>query len=752
MAMVKVPKGSLFIRRGERTNTMYMLAEGSVRQKTLYETVTLPAGSTIGIEECVTGQYQNDYIALEDCVLYPLSYSGTSDLERLLRNQPKYGEVLLYTAVRDAGYWLNRYDKIREMAKRYEAKAAEFYQQYQEFCKVNGMEEETYSEISSRTVVDSRLRIGRWEVEYYNSLYHLGTKALADYYGDNYGVLAGQILYAGRAMASAVEAVDAWSKRLQETLEAYMNPQGNDMFALYFGLEREVANSGGQWEEIHARTQELIDFIRKSGRLDVQMVEERLREYEQYDFTGALSASAQMQEDNEAAEDCLTQILHYAGKTTEEMEQIRSKVEEFRGMSEDASGSDHGRKLSRELSNMFYEVYQKVFLRSVQEGGLTKVLKAFLYFGFMDTGTAGEENAEELYRLAGKISVCQSVHVYTIYDWLKSIYEGKNEPSRNEFDLDYTGYLAEQRRMGKIRVEQIEEMKRDQWAKTVFEMENMFVTTNRATHGRISGFCPILSSRDMIQSGTKMLVTAKRIEDAINAVRQIDYSLFFREVGFSDPAHGINSEQIQKEVLPDVILMPNVGSRAMMWQETAGVKRDTSARFVLPIMTIYSLEDMILETCGRFRWEMCRKIQGMRWNDITEKSLTSEYCDYLQFYRKNRDLTAEVKEKLRNALVKSKNNFREVFVMDYVNWIKFESNGSYRLNRVARDIIFRYCPFARSYREALAVNPIYQDMIQRFQILRDKKRKLVEGFGTRYEKNGGEMTIELQENLTFYSM
>ena len=81
--------------------------------------------------------------------------------------------------------------------------------------------------------------------------------------------------------------------------------------------------------------------------------------------------------------------------------------------------------------------------------------------------------------------------------------------------------------------------------------------------------------------------------------------------------------------------MPNVGMKAMMWQETAGVKRDTSARFVFPVMTIYSLQDMMIETCGRFRWEMCRKIQGMRWNDITEKSLISEYCDYIQYYRKN---------------------------------------------------------------------------------------------------------------------
>ena len=190
----------------------------------------------------------------------------------------------------------------------------------------------------------------------------------------------------------------------------------------------------------------------------------------------------------------------------------------------------------------------------------------------------------------------------------------------------------------------------------------------------------------------------------------------------------------------------------MMWQETAGVKRDTSARFVFPVMTIYSLQDMMIETCGRFRWEMCRKIQGMRWNDITEKSLTSEYCDYIQYYRKNRDLSTEAKEKIKNTLWKSKNNYREVFISDYIGWIKYEAGGSFRLNRVARDILFRYCPFAKKYRDALEANPMYQDIISRFKIFQERKLRHIDGFRTRYEKNGGEMNMELQENMNFYNM
>ena len=128
---------------------------------------------------------------------------------------------------------------------------------------------------------------------------------------------------------------------------------------------------------------------------------------------------------------------------------------------------------------------------------------------------------------------------------------------------------------------------------------------------------------------------------------------------------------------------------------------------------------MMTELCGRYRWEMCRKIQGMRWNDVTERSLTSEYCDYMQFYRKNHDLSAETKEKIKNALVKAKNNYREVFVKDYQCWIKYEAKGSCRLNKVAREIVFTYCPFSAETMKALEGQTAYSEAAKKY--IRDNR-------------------------------
>ena len=82
-----------------------------------------------------------------------------------------------------------------------------------------------------------------------------------------------------------------------------------------------------------------------------------------------------------------------------------------------------------------------------------------------------------------------------------------------------------------------------------------------------------------------------------------------------------------------------------------------------------------------------QRVQGARWNDVTDHSLTSEFFDYLQFYKKNRDLSADAKEKCHMQLQKAKNRFKDAFILDYMAWVLYESAGSPRLNKVTRQIL-----------------------------------------------------------------
>lgn len=751
--MVKIPKGEHFIKRGEKMNTLYMVTQGSIKYVSAQDEIMVGSGTIIGIMECWTGVYRGDYIAQEDCVVYPLPYSGTNDLKKLFKSQPAYVSAFFVTSIKEAAMLLARYVKYYKKAQNYYSVTTKLYQHYQELCDRYGVAEQPMRRIESLEPLTLTDKIDSWEVEFYYKLNQQNAKEIMAACNENIDIVIGYVMYAGRIMSYAVRSIDEIFEYLQYNSEVCLNSQRTDLLQLYFDLAVKCGRKGEDITNVTVRVEALYDSCKQMKLYETELLESRFAEYFQHNFAQD-KVDAETEADTETEpEDYLLHIMEYAQMPEEDIDGLRSKIQEYQNIPDNLELDESARKMRRDLSRIFYSVYRKVFKRSMKEKKeLTPILKMFLNFGFMDVDMVGKENTNELYDLTDRLFLCKSEHVYTAYEWLKSIYEGKNEPCRNEFDLDYNGYLAEQKRRGKMNAAELEAWKNDNWRKVEFEMENMFQSTNRATYGRITMFCPILSGKDMVQSAGKMLVTAKKLEEALAYVRSIDYSLFYQDVVFSDPAHEVNREILKKEVLPDIILMPNVGTRPMMWQETAGIKRDTSARFILPIMTTGNLMDMMIETCGRYRWEICRKIQGMRWNDITEKSLTSEYSDYIQYYRKNHDLSGDAREKVKNALWKAKNNFREVFVSDYVNWIKYESNGSYRLNKVSRDILFRYCPFAKEYRDKLEINPMYQEMISRFTILTARQLKRIKGFNDRYEKKGGEITIELQENAAYYNL
>jgi hypothetical protein len=240
------------------------------------------------------------------------------------------------------------------------------------------------------------------------------------------------------------------------------------------------------------------------------------------------------------------------------------------------------------------------------------------------------------------------------------------------------------------------------------------------------------------------------LNEAINKVLSVDFSAFHREISYKNLEKGIEKEFIMKAVMPDIILMPTFGSRPVMWQEISGRNRTTPGRFILPAFTSENLDDMILKVIGNYRWELCRTMMGVFWNDITQKSITSEYTDYIQFYKKNRDLTDEGKEKVKALTIKYRNMMREIFTAEYETWINYESKGNIRLNKVVRGIFYRNCPFAKPIRENLEKQPMYSEVAIQFKNLRAKQAKVIESRYNKIFKSAIEIDEECKQNLKFY--
>ena len=107
--------------------------------------------------------------------------------------------------------------------------------------------------------------------------------------------------------------------------------------------------------------------------------------------------------------------------------------------------------------------------------------------------------------------------------------------------------------------------------------------------------------------------------------------------------------------------------------------------------------------------------------DITEPSLTSEYMNYLQFFKKNGYLSGDMKERIKIQLQKARNDYKGVFVADYEKYILNEAFGLPRLNKVTREILFRYCTLSKKFRKSLGSNPQFQPLMERWSVTQTGK-------------------------------
>lgn len=754
MEIIQVQRDQVIAKKNDKVKYWYLIQEGTVIQKFDFSEVILEKNAIIGILE--KDIFLCDYIAKEDTVLAGFMCENSTDLKNILTGQEKIRNVFLKAAIEQRHQMLCLYSDLNNKSRQFHAFVESLYNDYKTFCVKYKIVEQHFLSMEHFNPLQIQHKAEPWEINNSVSIVKRYMQEYLQLMEKDDSLTVGAIMEAAAQIRRFTQGISEMEAYLSYNKDILINSSGNNLFSLFFDLSIKTYAKEYDIEPITKDINLIFKVARMLNIYNTRMLNRVYNEFNNYDYEKGLSGSGSKEnirrEIDISTADCLNHILEYAGYADEEADTICTLIDKYQ-VTDRLSTSNEAFTLRKRVTSVYYDIYYKVFMHAVKdESSLTPILEMFLNFGFMDLSFVGEENAKALYELTAHLDICQSEHIYTIYEWLKCIYNGEKATSKNEFDMDYLVHLMEMKKNGEITQEQFNEYQMDREKMVEFEIKNMFTSVNKITYGKISTFCPILCKEDLINSIDKMLVTAEKLENALNEIRKIDYSVFYREITFSASDKGMNYGRIMKEVIPDIILMPNAGNRVTMWQETEGVKNDTPGRIMFPIFTALDVNELMLGAVGWFRWEMCRKMQGVHWNDIREKSLTSEYCDYIQFYRKNHELSADTKEKIKSTLVRAKNNYREVFIKDYISWIKFESKGSFRLNKISRDILFRYCPFAKALRNELRTNPVYQAAISKFDVETAKKLQRFNSLNDKYIKAGGEITAELKENLLFYQM
>ncbi|RCX13470.1 hypothetical protein DFR58_1174 [Anaerobacterium chartisolvens] len=453
---------------------------------------------------------------------------------------------------------------------------------------------------------------------------------------------------------------------------------------------------------------------------------------------------------SEELKDSLEKIVTYSDVPKEIGQAFLANFSTFRHLKNKLSSDNSVRELKSAIAASYFNIYGAVFKKVVSEKNTSRLFSMFLNYSYMDENVLTPEEVNTLYYLSGKQPAPASYSAYGTKDWLINIYSKEKDPSINEFGQDYNDIFREKKKRKELSDKDKFKYDNDLDGRVDFEVKNMLRVAQKLCHGQISVYFPVLHSEMITRDLSKTQVTDSKIQEAIDKIVETDFSIFHREVSYRNADTGIEKEFIMKRVVPDIIRMPIYGCRSLMWQEITGRDRTTPGRLILPAFTGENLNDMLLKLLGNFRWELCRTMMGVSWNDITQKSLTSEYMDYIQFYKKNKDLSEEAKEKVKAQIQKYHNRARDIFTSDYEIWINHESKGIMRLNKVSREILFRHCPFSKAIREMLSKQPRFVDMAAKYE---NSKAKYVRELENRYNKivkSGIALDPELEENLNFY--
>ena len=449
--------------------------------------------------------------------------------------------------------------------------------------------------------------------------------------------------------------------------------------------------------------------------------------------------------------DILLQLCDYAGYDKEKYDLLNKYVITFINMPDKYSKENEVRLFRKGLVEAYYELYEAVFLKYAASTSKNLIVKLFLDYGLLDERLVTDMQIHELLNIA-PLNANDKCGIYRMSDWLMKIYRGEMIPSKNEFDQEYSDYVRERKKNEALSPAEEKRLLEDNIGKIHYEIQNMLKYNCRLLNGNLLSFYPMLHMDSFEKTIESMVLTSEAIIEAVDTWKQYDYSVFYREIMYSNAAKKIDKEVIQKEIYPIFILFPVVGVNGVMWQDISGKRSNSSGRFFLPTLFNGNLADTILTMLGRFRWELCKTLQGVAWNNIQVPSLTSEFIDYIQFYRKNKELTADKKEAIKTQLTKCHNNMRDFFVYDYVIWLKYESSGAMRLNRFSRKMLAMYCPFAKAYRDKLASQPIYEEAMKRFNVNRLKKVKEYQTRIAYYQNKNIDVPSEVLETRNYYEL
>ncbi|MDE6906118.1 MAG: hypothetical protein K2P76_14530 [Lachnospiraceae bacterium] len=756
----QIEKDTLLFKKGDRVSFIGWIIKGSIRVENHGVKRIAKAGEMIAISDVFADEYLGDYTTDEYTIFYAFPACDTESLQNFMSSNREYLGIIIDSVAKEFVNYLEEQEHLLNRA----IELYLFLEKHYEIAVKSGMEEEVPEEFFKHHPRQMfELETEEHKIAYYREFNKIPLELKKEFYNRSSIMTLSQSEEASYIVHELQDSCMEIISYIKEIYFLFYNEKGSGLFEKEIRFAKELKKNGKlQMEQIlHINdTKEkiliIINEIEKwTGEKifeETEILENKLSSVMNASIVSSEEPEDDLEEETvEMLDSSLQQILDFSKTEPAEQEEIKKVFDDFVQISDKLSTQDDVRKLKKQITGYFFTLYKKCLFPWLENKSVPLAVKLFLNYGYMDERLLDRDQLGFLCERVNKKEEDLPFHIYTMPEWLREIYEGRKDTSRNSFEQDFRDYLREAKRTGDITGEQERQFLQDSEKRVEFEVDNMFNSNNKIVNGKLSTYVPVLYKDQFYGDLSRIFVSKRQLCETILELEKKDFTVFYREVFYSSQEMKIEKEYIMRKVYPDVIICPVYGTTSSMWQEITGKRRDSSARFIFPALMESELDKAVTKAFGRFHWEYCRCEQGASWNNIQYKSLTSEYMDYIQYYRKNHDLTEEKREKIRSQIQRARNNSREIFLSDYETWIYFESKSALKLNKVSRQIMATYCPFEKSMRDFLKTNVAFEQAMQAQQKKFSEKAKEWELRIRKRENSGLEVPEEFLETLSYYS-
>ncbi len=435
MPFIDLPKQKTIYKAKQPLTALHLITSGSVRVYSPTGEYLIGKGDVIGICEICSEVHFLGYETVEavHIVNYPLPNPET--LQDLFVRNPDLASISVISAFRQMCTMLNHCEESALTCGNLYNLFHEHLSSYRAFCEQYRLPAKDLTAMEQVTTYVGMETPDMWLTDFYQGLLQIFTVNPAAAVTREAAVVTGFLRKASLDFRKTYLSLEEQRRYQQQLLHYYVSPEGEDLFSCYTSLFYQVAQASADTADIYTAIQGVISTITSNAALNKPQLAARIQNFREnlakFGTKQPVASDTPHAEMREQLAGSLSEILRYAGADIDTASAFRQDVETYKQLSDKSSSDEQACRLRRRLTEGFYAIYSLVLKKALTDNALPLPVRLFLAFGYVDEDLAGESNSVYLCQLIDSPEGKSDEGVYTLYDWMRNIYDAKKHHSLN---------------------------------------------------------------------------------------------------------------------------------------------------------------------------------------------------------------------------------------------------------------------------------------------------------------------------------